>query len=438
MNAVLGSAMPTTPQGHETNARLRNSAAPHDTGFREALDGKGKADKETLPVDAAAPEAKRPGLVPVRWSLPHPVHQTTGKAAARGDAEDEGNGAKDDADAESLPADLPDDLPGDRHTQDIPHAVGAGPVERTGAEVLPAPTAQADAKNPQADGELAPGSDPGKRSSAAAQGTPMPGQPAMPAAPMPPANQRARENAASASMLNRQGTQPSQSATTPTEIRAETFRQRGADASGKAEIPANAMRPETRAAQTAQETLPRDGQGEIRVLSIQRAPAPVAAGEQAAAGQKSATPETAQTQLPTQSEAGRVLQTLKIQLHPAELGPVTARLRIVADQLMVDIQVETAEARHRLGSDSDAIVKALRGLGYDIDRVTVQQAAPGTPSSGTGTGNARDGAFQSAANGQDGGDPSRGAGRDERQDHPGRQGGPSQDSGDAPGSGLYI
>ena len=68
------------------------------------------------------------------------------------------------------------------------------------------------------------------------------------------------------------------------------------------------------------------------------------------------------------------LQTLKIQLQPAELGLVTARLTVDGERIAVDLQVETAEARHKMTADSDQIVQALRGMGFDIDRVTVQQS----------------------------------------------------------------
>lgn len=83
------------------------------------------------------------------------------------------------------------------------------------------------------------------------------------------------------------------------------------------------------------------------------------------------------------------ITTLRIQLQPAELGMVTARLSGTGAQLSVEITVENAEARHRLTSDSDAIVTALRGLGIDIDRVTVQQSQSNsgpTPNNG-GRGN---------------------------------------------------
>jgi chemotaxis protein MotD len=74
------------------------------------------------------------------------------------------------------------------------------------------------------------------------------------------------------------------------------------------------------------------------------------------------------------SASARPVTTLKFQLHPAELGTVTVKLTGSGDQLAIEVQVENSEARHRLSSDSESIVKVLRGMGYDIDRITVQQA----------------------------------------------------------------
>ena len=80
-------------------------------------------------------------------------------------------------------------------------------------------------------------------------------------------------------------------------------------------------------------------------------------------------------------------QSLKIQLHPAELGMVTATLRFAGEQLSIELKVENKEAYQRLSVDSETIVKSLRGLGYDIDRVTVLQPsiavnAPARPDGG--------------------------------------------------------
>lgn len=64
--------------------------------------------------------------------------------------------------------------------------------------------------------------------------------------------------------------------------------------------------------------------------------------------------------------------SLKLQLHPAELGMVTASLRLSGEHLTVELRVENREAFQRLNADSEIIVKSMRALGLDIDKVTVQ------------------------------------------------------------------
>lgn len=76
----------------------------------------------------------------------------------------------------------------------------------------------------------------------------------------------------------------------------------------------------------------------------------------------------------TRPGAGAQLNSLKIQLNPVELGNVTAHLQIKDDAVSVELTAETADAQRQLTSDADTIVKSLRALGLDIDRVTVQLA----------------------------------------------------------------
>ncbi|RUX92796.1 flagellar hook-length control protein FliK, partial [Mesorhizobium sp. M7D.F.Ca.US.004.01.2.1] len=64
---------------------------------------------------------------------------------------------------------------------------------------------------------------------------------------------------------------------------------------------------------------------------------------------------------------------LKIELHPAELGMVTAHLRLSGEQLSIELKPETHDAYRRLSADSEAIVKSLRGLGFEVDKVTILQ-----------------------------------------------------------------
>ncbi len=75
-------------------------------------------------------------------------------------------------------------------------------------------------------------------------------------------------------------------------------------------------------------------------------------------------------------------QSLKIQLHPTELGMVTATLRFAGEQLSIELQVENHEAYRRLSNDSEAIVSSLRDLGYDVERVTVLQPSLASAPSG--------------------------------------------------------
>lgn len=97
-------------------------------------------------------------------------------------------------------------------------------------------------------------------------------------------------------------------------------------------------------------------------------------------------------------QAAGGVRSLKIQLHPAELGMVTAHLRVSGDTMTVELQAETDHARRQLAADSDQIVRSLRALGMDIDKVTVQparqeEATQREPGSST-AGNARAGSDQ--------------------------------------------
>ncbi|ASY55295.1 flagellar hook-length control protein FliK [Sinorhizobium sp. CCBAU 05631] len=85
------------------------------------------------------------------------------------------------------------------------------------------------------------------------------------------------------------------------------------------------------------------------------------------------------------NHAGKTLNTLKIQMHPIELGTVTATLRLKDDELQVDLKVETGEAFRQLRDDQSEIVKALRAQGFAVDQVNVVFNAGGDASSGSGS-----------------------------------------------------
>lgn len=91
--------------------------------------------------------------------------------------------------------------------------------------------------------------------------------------------------------------------------------------------------------------------------------------------------------LATQPGATAPVQSLKIQLHSAELGMVTARLRISDGQLSIEVEVETQEAYNRLSGENEAIARALRSHGISVDQVVIQAPpAQGSASARDGTG----------------------------------------------------
>ncbi len=422
MNAAISRSLPATPQTPDTGLQKRATGEAGSLAFEEALQENRNAK--------GAPERKagdeETGWHPIRWTLPHRM----------GGQEETPRGEEQPADsiAISLPEDQSSDQmrPASPEAGDRPTPVAADPeaVEEDGQQAR-----NSESRTAQTNGT--PNAAPPVSEHAAAAPHAAAGQPS------PQANERARERAATVAPGRSERPLP-EAAQAAVKANAPAGEKPAAGA--VEQQPGHSGKPETTqrvAGGNGSDGLLRDNaqqqQPEIRVVSIQRAPAPVASGGQTPLAPRAGTSEAAHLQTGQQGEAGRMVQTLKIQLQPAELGMVTARLRIVGEQLTVDLQVENTEARHRLSTDSDSIVKALRSLGYDIDRVTVQQSASGGQSnSGTG-GNARDGAFQSMSDGRGEGDPSRGAGGERaRREQAGRDGRQAQDTADAAQNGLYI
>ncbi|MDJ1462955.1 flagellar hook-length control protein FliK [Nitratireductor sp. GZWM139] len=436
MNAAISRGLPAAAQALDSAPNKRANGAADEAGFEEAMQE--SAAKKTKSAPGEETQGEDSAWRPIRWTLPHQM-DTQKTETAEGDAS-----AADPALTDPALTDP---------------ALPANPAQATETPAAPpaaATPAKADhaAIPANADAETT-----GEQANTAGKSGTTPAQPELPAPelpantaaaaqtagasqPAPQAGDRARERYAPASALN----QPARALPEAASATAKAHAALGEKAVSRTpeEQPVQTGRGENQT-RGGGETLLRDGpqqqqqpQPEIRVVSIQRAPAPAASSEQAAATQRAAAGEAAHLQTTQQGEAGRMVQTLKIQLQPAELGLVTARLRIVADQLTVDLQVENAEARHRLSTDSESIVKALRSLGYDIDRVTVQQSAPGGQSNTATGGNTRDGSFQSM-NGQNDGDLSRGGnGERSSREQSGRDGRQTQDGGDAANNGLYI
>lgn len=92
--------------------------------------------------------------------------------------------------------------------------------------------------------------------------------------------------------------------------------------------------------------------------------------------------QTAAADTSFQQTTGKVVNTLKIQMHPIDLGMVTATLRLKDDELHVDLKVETGDAFRQLSDDQGAIVKALRAQGFAVDQVNIVFNSGDTGNSG--------------------------------------------------------
>jgi chemotaxis protein MotD len=124
-------------------------------------------------------------------------------------------------------------------------------------------------------------------------------------------------------------------------------------------------------------------------------------------------PSAAEAQAPlTQASTGKVLNTLKIQMHPIDLGMVTATLRLKDDELHVEIKVETGDAFRQLSDDQSAMVKALRAQGFAVDQVNIVFNASDT----SGSNNAQ----QQAQTGQQGREAAGDGAKGQRNDNGGQ------------------
>lgn len=107
------------------------------------------------------------------------------------------------------------------------------------------------------------------------------------------------------------------------------------------------------------------------------------------------------------------VRSLSIALQPAQLGSVTANLHLSGQQLRIEVEVGTEEARQRLSSDADDIVKSLRSLGFDVSHITIKHGGSNTAAAGASQATAQaqgNTQFQASANsgGGSGGGAARG------------------------------
>lgn len=189
----------------------------------------------------------------------------------------------------------------------------------------------------------------------------------------------------------------------------------------------------------------------VTVVSQQNVPAPMALTalvlvDSIAGSELLGAPNAAPTPNAIHASATRAsAQSLKIQLHPAELGMVTATLRFAGEQLSIELRVENHEAYRRLTSDSETIVSSLRDLGYDIEKVTVlQPSVASSPASRPDTaammhgpaGRSADQSSSAMANGGNAGSGQNSPGRGGNSDQGSRKG--PLDRPETSDGGLYI
>ena len=190
----------------------------------------------------------------------------------------------------------------------------------------------------------------------------------------------------------------------------------------------------------------------VTVMSEQSIPAPASTGGGSTAGAlaldiASAAPRhvaavSSVQQLQNSASSTPGAQALKIQLRPVELGMVTANLHLAGEQLSVEIEVENTEAYNRLSSDREAINSALRGLGFDVDRVTILQPQSTNARADGGAANGfagRDQASaQSGGTGGEGGNSSNGRQSGNAANDESNSRNISSSGADRPGSSRYI
>ena len=66
-----------------------------------------------------------------------------------------------------------------------------------------------------------------------------------------------------------------------------------------------------------------------------------------------------------------VVRMLNIQLHPAELGVVTVKMRLAGDQLEMEVHASREETAEILKKDSEKLTGLLRASGYRPDTLTI-------------------------------------------------------------------
>lgn len=75
------------------------------------------------------------------------------------------------------------------------------------------------------------------------------------------------------------------------------------------------------------------------------------------------------------ASTGKVVNTLKIELNPNDLGHVTATMRMVGEELNIHLTVESSKAYRQIVHDSSSMLDNLKAQGYSVDQITVSIAS---------------------------------------------------------------
>lgn len=124
---------------------------------------------------------------------------------------------------------------------------------------------------------------------------------------------------------------------------------------------------------------PKDSGQTVAVLDARRYIAPASTNAAGLTAAMMGDSEWASAMLPgselanaaSQSSSGKVVNTLKLQMSPIELGNVTATLRLSGEELSVQITVETHAAYKQLNGDQNDMLKALRAHGFAVDQIQI-------------------------------------------------------------------
>jgi len=99
----------------------------------------------------------------------------------------------------------------------------------------------------------------------------------------------------------------------------------------------------------------------------------------AAAASQPSSPSGGATRTISIKASESALRVLNLQLHPAELGAVTVKMRLAGDALEMELHVEREETAQMLRHDTEKLSALLRGSGYRPDVVSIQVADAANP-----------------------------------------------------------